>query len=258
MMGEFLVLRQEYSTLTTYETKLHFFPQIQQFIQKKLFARYLEVRKVQTEGSIQATLAIIFSAIFQMLHPFAPAYIQSLLQVSGYQWEPLIHFPSLKKTSLDIEMMFELFEMIYTFKLRLNIKKHQKIILFFKSDPNSLALFTERGKIIKALFNVEQITFVRLHEQNPTGYEIENLHSTIVGIKIQSPATSAKKPTLAELQQQYNQQLEYFELLRNLIINFSTTSYESNPQFDAKKKEMEAVKLRLEKMNLEIQKLKMK
>ncbi|MDR0606971.1 MAG: hypothetical protein LBG52_01150 [Candidatus Peribacteria bacterium] len=221
IMGEFLQLREKYSALMTPQTIISFFPQLQQFIQKKLFARYLEVKKVQPEGTMQATMVILFSAVFHILYPFVPEYVTALLAVSGYPWEPLLRFPVLKKTTLDIEIMFALFEMIYTFKLRLHIKKHQKIALFVKSDPNSLALFEPRKPVIQALFNVEQISSIRLHEPNPTGYEMGELQVMTVGIKVQSPAASPKKPTLNDLQQDYQKQLEYFEMLRNEIINLS-------------------------------------
>jgi valyl-tRNA synthetase len=256
IIGEFLPLRGKYRALTTPQETIDFFPHLQQFIQKKLLARYLEVKKVQPEGTMQATMTILFSAIFQILHPFVPEYVEALLAVSGYQWEPLIHFPTLKKTTLDIEIMFDLFEIIYTFKLRLHIKKHQKITLFLKADPNSLAVFDPRKPVLQMLFNVEQISSIRLHEPNPIGYEIGELQSLIVGIKVQSPAASPRKPTLDDLQQDYQKQLEYFEILRNEIINLSPLG--SSPLLENKKKERETVKLRIEKLELAIQKLKMK
>jgi valyl-tRNA synthetase len=256
IIGEFLPVRRRYTTLTTPEEVISFFPYLQQFIQKKLLARYLEVKKVQPEGTMQATMTILFSAIFQILHPFLPEYVEALLAVSGYQWEPLIRFPALKKTALDIEIMFDLFEMIYTFKLRLHIKKHQKIALFLKADPNFLALFNPRKPVIQILFNVEQISSIRLHETNPIGYEVGELQSMIVGIKVQSPAASPKKPTLDDLQQDYQKQLEYFEILRNEIINLSPLG--ASPLLENKKEEREIIKLRIEKLELAIQKLKMK
>jgi len=157
--------------------------------------------------------------------------------------------------------LYELFEVILLFRLQLDIKKHQKIALFVKADPNSLTLFEKHQTLINKLLNIQELSLIRLHEAEPQGYQQEHHQGMIIGIKLltsTSTASKSKKVALQELEAQYAQQGEYLTYLRTMIANLSSFGGVDSEQLTAKKKEVEEVKLRMDSLLLQIQKMKIK
>ena len=152
-------------------------------------------------------------------------------------------------------LLYDFFDFLYVFRQKLNIGKHQRIALLLKSDPHSLELFMEYEHLFKKLFSADQISFLRLHEDSPADYVQETFNGMIIGIKLQKSDYDIKI-SLTDLEYQYGQQLEYLGYLRTMIATMAL--YSGTPQYEAKKQEMEEVKLRLEQLQLEIQKLKIK
>ena len=189
-----------------------------------------------------------------MIFPLVPGYVRAISHISGYEIQsfPVERFS--KERSTQSVLLYELFDFFYTFRQKLNIGKHQKTALLLKSDPYSLELFTSYEHVLKRVFFVEEICFLRLHEESPTGFEQELINGMVVGIKLLS--SDENETSLADLEYQYGQQLEYLEYLRTMISTMA--SYSGTPQYEAKKNEMTEVKSRLEHLQLEIQKLKVK
>jgi valyl-tRNA synthetase len=260
LMTEFYEMWHAYKKVTDYQLLIDNFPMIQEFIQKKLLGWYLEAKKSDESGERNMTCFIVFSGILTLLYPFVPGYVRAMLQTLEFPYQEFIARPFEKESSFQAKWVYELFDMLYTFRLKLGIKKHQKIAIFFKADPNSLQLFEEYQQLLQKIVNIEQVILLRLHEADPTGYQQETYNGITIGIKVLHQSPSIRKPILADLEQQYAQQLEYFEYLRTVIANMSAYTFMDieTDQIRQKKAEMEKVKLHLEHLQLAIQKLKVR
>jgi valyl-tRNA synthetase len=149
--------------------------------------------------------------------------------------------PSLrKKSTAEVAWVYALFEQILLFKLSLNIKKHQKIAFFLKADTYSLERFGQHQEVFKTLLNIQELTFLRLHEAELAGYQQDMYQSMVIGVKLLK-TENKKKVSLADLESQYAQQLEYVKYLRTLVADLSSSVGESE-QLTKKKQELDEVK----------------
>jgi len=178
------------------------------------------MQKISPTQAKNPSLFIVFSLLFVVLASFVPEYIHALLYLVRRELLPMELFPFSKERSTNSILMYDIFDTIYVFKQKLAIKKHQHISLFIKADPNSLLLFEEHQPILEKIFHIDSITFVRLHENDPGGYQQEMFNGITIGIK-PSTELSEKKNSLSDLEFQYAQQLEYLEYLRIMISNMS-------------------------------------
>jgi valyl-tRNA synthetase len=221
----------------------------------------LEVKKEYGGGTTEATSFLVFTGVLRLLYPFIPAYVRAILQVSGLSFEGFMLQPLTKEKNAKVVWLYELFDAILLFKLQLNIKKHQKIALFVKADPNSLALFEKHQSLVRKLLNIQDLFFVRLHETEPQDYQQELYQGISIGIKLITSTTESsksKKLSLEELEVQYAQQGEYLHYLRTMIANIPATGVADTGPLAAKKKELEEVKERMEELLVHIQKMKIK
>ena len=212
---------------------------------------------------MEASVFLVFAGILNLLYPFVPAYVRAMLQASGLSLNEFVPRPRSKdRPSQQVVWLYEWFEMILLFRLQLNIKKHQKIALFVKADPNSLALFEQHQVLMKKLLNIQELSFVRLHEAEPQGYQQELHQGIIIGIKLvtsaSTTASKSKKLVLQELEAQYAQQGEYLTYLRTMVANMSSFGEVNQEQLLLKKKEIEEVKLGIDTLLIQIQKMKIK
>lgn len=183
-----------------------------------------------------------------------------MLQVSGLPLHVFTPASLPKEKSIQqVVWLYELFELILLFRLQLAIKKHQKIALFVKADPNSLALFERYQVLVRKLLNIQELLFVRLHEEEPQDYQQELHQGMIIGIKLitsVSDPSKSKKLALQELEAQYAQQGEYLAYLRTMIASMSSLG--ESEQLVAKKQELEEVKQRIDDLLIQIQKMRIK
>jgi valyl-tRNA synthetase len=203
---------------------------------------------------------LIFSGILHLLYPFVPGYVRAILQALDFSTLYSFAFPPdfKKETLVQATGAYDLFDLLYTLRLKLDIKKHQKISIFFRADQNSLLLFQEYQEGLQKVLNIEQVQLLKLHEAEPTGYQQEIYNNITVGIKVLPPNPSSKRPVLADLERQYAQQLERFEHLRNVLANMSTYTFMNveTEQVKQKKAELEQVKEHLTQLEKIIQLLK--
>lgn len=220
---------------------------------------YLEAKKIYLNGERNLTCYLVFSGVLNLLYPFVPGYIRAMLQALDI---PMLHpftFQNFEKETLvQATGAYDLFDLLYTLRLQLDIKKHQKISIFFRADQNSLLLFQEYQEGLQKVLNIEQVQLLKLHEAEPTGYQQEVYNNITVGIKVLPPSPSLKRPALADLERQYAQQLERFEYLRTVLANISTCVFMDmeTEQVKQKKAELEQVKEHLTQLEKMIQLLK--
>ncbi|MDR0650825.1 MAG: hypothetical protein LBG59_05515 [Candidatus Peribacteria bacterium] len=260
LIGEVYDLWHRWQKAEGYQALLDTFSDIQLFVQKKLLGWYLEAKKIYLDGERDMTCYLAFSGLLNLLFPFVPGYVRAMLQALDFPMLYEFAFPPTfkKETLVQAAGAYDLFDLLYTLRLKLDIKKHQKIAIFFRADQNSLLLFQEYQDALQKVLNIEQVQLLKLHETEPTGYQQEVYNNITVGIKILPPNPSTKRPVLAELEHQYAQQLERFEHLRTVLANMSTYAFidMETDQIKQKKAELEHVKEQLTQLEKIIQLLK--
>jgi valyl-tRNA synthetase len=192
--------------------------------------------------------------VFGYLFQFVPEYVRALMQASPYKIFSFEGILFSNERSTHMIQLFNLFDTIYTFKMKLGIKKHQSISLFLKTDPNSLQVFRKYQPVFQQVLHIKDIVFVRLHEPDPRGYDQEIFEGITIGIKPAPEGNCSGEMTLAELEFSYAKKLEYLEYLRSLL---TSPSIEPESLSD-KQKEVEQTKVELDTLYIKIQKLKMR
>lgn len=254
LMGELATLYLELTSLLEYKAVLDHFYYFQHFVQRKFLWWYLEIKKVKTWWATDAVIFVAYSFIFCFLFRFVPEYVRALMQISPYNMCSFEEVDFSNERSTQMIQLYELFDALYTFKMKLGIKKHQSISVFLKTDPNSLQIFEEYQSIFQQLLHIKSFLFVRLHEMDPNGYQQEIVDGITIGIQLALEGESFWEPRLADLEFDYTKKLEYLEYLRTLL----SSPFISVETLREKQQEAERVKSELDDMYLQIQKFKLK
>ncbi|MDR0369973.1 MAG: hypothetical protein LBH96_05775 [Candidatus Peribacteria bacterium] len=108
------------------------------------------------------------------------------MQISPYEIHSFekVNFSNERLTQMI--QLYEFFDTLYTFKMKLGIKKHQSISVFLKADPSALQAFSEYQSVFQQLLQITSCRFVRLHEMDPIGYQQEIIDGITVGIQLVS------------------------------------------------------------------------
>ncbi|GHW02481.1 hypothetical protein AGMMS50249_2670 [candidate division SR1 bacterium] len=251
ILSELDDLRTEYQSLTDYTFIKFFFPKLHLFIQNKFLSRYLELQK--SEGS-EARLDAIFLVIQKlliMLYPLLPQYTKALSYVSGISIKNT-NFPlEIKKKNSQSVILYKIFEQISTFKQSLNIQKHQHISIFLKADTHSLEEFKNHQAIFESLLKIDNINLIRMHENEPNGYQLFSRDVFTIGIK--NEKTNLKeKLSIDDLKDEYQSLLEQKEVIRIYIMQSHNLGITSSPQLDIKQEQLAEIQLKISKIQTKL------
>ena len=132
--------------------------------------------------------------------------------------------------------------------------KHQKVDICFSASIDFLHYVQDNEDIVQKLINTDQIKYVD-KEKDLQNYETESIIDVIIGIKgvITKPLQKDGLETLQHELHQKNEQLQY---MRNVAAQLSLQKKEKKI-ITAKKEEMSKLKEIIEKLECEINKIKM-
>ena len=178
-------LHKEWIEIKTFEQYIDFIHTFKSSIQNIFFSRYLEIQKIKTTENVQFICTYFFNFLLTILYPLVPEFVDALCYVSSKEFmQPINPIALNKAIDYNTNVLYETFKKLKDIKLQFNIKQHEQCNIFIKSSPTICEILQEHEQVFKNHFHINNIDYLRLHEQNPLWYDV--ITSDIMTIWIQS------------------------------------------------------------------------
>lgn len=250
LVSEMLSLHQEISFCNSYHELLKLFPNFETFVQGKFLSWYFEIKKDSQNSVTHAVSFLCFVFILSFLEKFVPTFVRSLYENLWWNSFKFTPFELQKSRSSQPVFIYEIFSHIDCLKKRLKLPKWAEISLYVKASPQSLDLFKQYEEVFCRKFVVNDVQLLKLHEDDPVGYEQEIFGTTIIGMQPHLSGTVGKKKTIEEMQERLKK-LEQEEMYyRNLCLQWDASSWEKSLKIKEEKEKL-ALEIQKKRKNLE-------
>lgn len=251
MVSELIDFLQNLSFCPTIQSVIDLFPKFRELVQQKFFAWYVEINKIEKTQTSSAGLFICLSLILSFLWLFVPTYTNALYENLWWK-ENWFHLFSLKKARSSQQVfIYEIFNNIFHFKQDLGFSKHQKIALYIKSDPSSLVLFQQYEEVFRKIFCFDELTLLKLHEEDLTWYEQRTYNFTTIWIKKIDCGPIGKKQLIEEMKQKLKMLEQKEEYYKTLYLSSWDSLFQDKIQEIKKEREILEMDIQKKKKNLE-------
>ena len=230
-----------------------FIQKVQDFTRKD-FSRYLECIKKLEDHWDYHIAGTIFLQLIQLLAPYLPELKQ---QISHFVGERLnaSSIDTSRSKDFKIYKLFDLIHKISEKKSELNLKKHQKILLYHRGSPETFNLLIENQAVLSSLLSVEQILMSERNEPIPANFSTFSLLDGELGVA--DATTECKKDELSLLEKEYRDKQTYLQTVKEVLIMLESSPVADPLKIDEKQDEYAMLKDQLLTLEIKIQKLKM-
>jgi hypothetical protein len=211
-------LYQQWHSIETYEEYSEFFLTFKKDIQNIFFSRYIEMQKVQPTKNVQFVCSYFFNFLFTILYPITPEFIDALQYVSKRDFLlPVKPVNSCQSIDYTTNIIFKMFTEVKDLKIKCNIKQHESCKMFIKWNPSILDVFNAHEQIFKNYFHISEITYLRLHEQNPLWYETFTDETLTIWFQPENTGPQSKKDSIEIIERDIRNLEDKLNLLRQRI-----------------------------------------
>ena len=211
-------LYDDFQNVKSYDQYIHFFNNFKKTIQDIFFSWYIEIQKVYSTNDVQFVCSYFFSFLLSVLYPLVPEFVDALQYVSDRKFILQIKPIQLNRwVDYNMNILYNTFITIKNIKLECNIKQHENCNIFIKSNPSILDIFTKYEEIFKSYFHITDISYIRLHEQNPLWYEIFSDDAITVGIQSWTFSIIKEKDSIESIERDIKNLEDKLDLLRQRI-----------------------------------------
>lgn len=218
VLDKLKILYYDWENIETYEEYIEFFESFKESIQNVFFSRYLEIEKVNPTKDVQFVCSYFFNFLLTILYPLVPEFVESLQYVSKIEFmKPIKPLQLNRSTDYNMKILYNTFIKIKEMKIEYNIKQHEQCNIFIKSTPTIWDIFAENEQIFKNYFHISDISYIRLHEQNPLWYEIFSDDIITLWIQNNNSQTSIEKNTLENIEKDIKNLDDKLILLRQRL-----------------------------------------
>jgi len=230
------------------------------FIKENLCDKYLESTKLYSDNNTPEVMMLSFAILLKLAKPYIPFFIshlESILKINreGYDVFEFKNF-ELKEKNYKINLLMDIVDKLKNIKLKIWLKKHQHIDIFVQANPDFLDFLIQNEDLLKSLVKIWDIRCVRLHEDVPSWYQIDNVININIWAKRISEQIEIKKDILLDLKEEYENKKEHIQHLKSLMASISQSGNED--ALSQKKKEIQNLQKEIDDLDFEISKLKAK
>ncbi|MFA5748379.1 MAG: class I tRNA ligase family protein, partial [Candidatus Absconditabacterales bacterium] len=237
---------------------LKFSEKLFNFVKNDFCEKYLEILKLNKKIDLEIMLFVVGNML-KLLYPYVPFVAEKLWELIGFKGllieNPINDFVCNIEKNYKIELFLEIIDKILLMRNNIKIKKHEKINVIFKTNPNFLQFLKSNETIVNRLVNAENIEYLDVGKIS-ADYQVQDVIDVSVGIK--AIVVSQKKvENLSYWQEEIIKQNEYLQHLRNFISTLSSSGA-GDSVIRSKKAEMMKIKEKIEELEFKISKFKSK
>lgn len=231
-----------------------FIQKVQTFTRKD-FSRYLEcIKKLESNWDYHIA-GTIFLQLIELLAPYLPGLREQISHFVGEKSKDSSCIDMSRSKDFKIYKLFDLIHKISEKKSELNLKKHQKILLFHRGSPETFNLLVENQAVLSSLLSVEQILMSERNEPIPANFSTFSLLDGELGVA--DATTECKKDELSLLEKEYRDKQTYLQTVKEVLIMLESSPVADPLKIDEKQDEYAMLKDQLLTLEIKIQKLKM-
>jgi valyl-tRNA synthetase len=230
------------------------------FVTNTLCDKYLESTKIYETENTHKVVIFCFSIILKLLKPYIPCFVwevESYFNVdrSGYNPIDFKEF-ELKEKNYKINIIMDIVDKLNWIKTKLWSRKHESIDVFVQANPEFISFLSENDVFFRSLVNIQDIDYIRLHEDLPIWYEVDNVININIWAKKVLEQKEVNKNVLQEMEKDLKEKLEHIQHLKSLIASVMNSA---PPELIMqKRKYIEKLQNEIEELEFNINKLKIK
>ncbi len=220
---------------------------------------YIEISKFDNNEYTNKVLLYSISTFIKLLHPFVPFITEKLWGLLKFEWFLMIsEFPvpiEIVDKKYKIWVLMDIVSEIRNLKNSFDIKNHEKVFAVIQSNTSLSEFLNSYDDLLKNLLNAEEIKYIL--EKDDISQEYNTSIIADIKVWIKTMKQQSRKEKLEELERDLKQQEQYLQTLRSVMS--APWFMEKAPQhiIDERTTKMEEVKIRITKLQHEINKIKM-
>ncbi len=258
ILSKIAVITEEYKQLTTPKHIGLFLNNLFDFIKQDFSDKYLElIKSAPSEHSNNISLCIITTIIW-FLRPYTPTITKNLSDI--FWLEDDLHTDWFEKAvsklqkNYSISLFMEIIDKFENIKSSLWLKKHEKVWIYIRSNPDFIKFAKNNEYLFKKTLNAEEAIYLIHHEDIPCGYQKEDIIDISIWMK---PLSKPTISWISLLKKQLQEKEEYLQHIKHLVQQMSSNGAD-DILIQQKKDEISKIKIAIEDLTLEINKCKMK
>ncbi len=250
-------LLEEFSTIKNTQQLWNYGKKVFDYIQQDFSGKYLELIKSAPSSQSNSLCIYIIWTLLRILNSYIPLLTKELWTLfefwESFEQENTMLLPFGEKTYL-ISLFMDIIDRLLSMKSELNLKKHDNVGIFIRSNPDFLQFAKSNELLLKKILHTEDILYLVHHEPIPHEYKQEDIIDISLGIKSCSRAPVSQRILL---QKQIQEKEELLQHVRTTIQHL-TASWADISLIQEKKEQISYLKQEIENLTFEISKCKMK
>lgn len=245
----------------TWENKiLDFWNRIFDFIINNLCDKYLESTKIYSQENTSNVIVFSFVIILKILEPYVPFFVSEIesnfnIDFEGYSLLDFKKF-ELKEKNYKINIFMDIIDKLKILRTKIWSNKHENIDVFIQANPEFISFLSENEELFRKLISVSHIDYIRLHEDSPQWYEVDNVINISIWAKAVLEQKEIGKDVLLEMKQELDNKLEHLQHLKSLIS--SIVHLVDAEIIKQKRKDVDRLQNEIDELEFNITKLKVK
>ncbi|HMY80374.1 MAG TPA: valine--tRNA ligase [Candidatus Absconditabacterales bacterium] len=233
--------------------------EIVKFIRNNFCDWYIEIAKLQKHDLTEKILLYSIGTILKLLHPYAPFVTQALYYDMGFGDDLCIaSFPTpfvgSHTMSTQTKLFMDIIGEFRNLRQHTGIKSNEKITAVIKANTSITSMIKEYEQVLCKIVNCQSLILLTVNQDIPQDVITKPIFDIVIGIQTIVPIDI--KSQIKKLEEQLLLEEKFISDLQSLLNSegFKQSAPESIKQ--TKMSKLEEVKLKVQQIQIELQRLK--
>ncbi|MCF7835199.1 class I tRNA ligase family protein [Candidatus Gracilibacteria bacterium] len=228
-------------------------------IRDNLFDRYLEIIK-ENKSDITSQVAIYHLILsLKMINPYVPFISTKISNILGIdldsiQIDDFVFDTNHINKNYKIHLLFDIISKISNLRNINCLKQHENIDILIQANTDFIKLIQDYELLLKKLLKINNIEYIRPHQQISDNYQIDSVVNITIGFK--SSDFRSEKTRLHSLLDQVSEKQDHLQNIRNILSSIKAIP-SNKDEIDKKTKEMKKLKKEILDIECQINNIKM-
>lgn len=230
------------------------------FVSNDLCDKYIESIKLYNNQDTNSVALFSFIVSLKLLKPYLPFFVNEIESIFGINlWSyNILDFNNfdLKEKNYKINILMDIVDKLRQIKTNISMKKHEAIDVFIQANPEFISFLSENENLFRSLLSLWNIDYIRLHEDIPIWYEIDNVININIWAKKVLEQVEVAKDVLSEMEEDFLNKKEHLQHLKSLVVSIIWSA--PVDILNRKRQEIQNLQSEIEDLEFSINKLKAK
>lgn len=219
---------------------------------------YIEIAKTQQHALTEKVMLYIVGVLLKLLHPVAPFVTQALYHDIGFgDWLCVQSYPTklwIGTINTQTKLFIELISEFRNLKNEIGIKSNEKITALIKANTSISNMIKQYETMFCKIVMCDELVLLPVNQDVPADFATKLVFDITIGIRTITPVDL--KTQIKKLEEQLIVENNFISDLQSLLISDWFVKSAPKPIRDAKQAKLDEVKLKVQSIELELQRLK--